>query len=138
MSKFPKRYDVWNHSISLSLLACETAVDLDNASSGRIADYSSTKKLAEILKNESQARYMPPCTSTVLYEALKDYQSVQDTKRPIGADNLLVQVRLVSQELEKAEELSAERLKILTNFCVALSRTTRDFHQEKCRRSLVA
>ena len=138
MLEMPDRYDVWNCARPLSLLASDSAVVLDNLLAGRKGNYDVIQKLAELLRNEAKSDYVPPCTSMVLYQALRDCEPVLPSKRKISVEDLSLYIGLASQELESAEKLPKERLKTLAHFCSSLSTRTLNFDQAKGRRGLTA
>ena len=115
-----------------SFLANEVAISFDNAYSSREVDYSSIDSLSSQLKEDIGK--MNPTATIVLHQALQKFSD-----REIRyVDDLIMKVSLLSKEMSHARELPKERLGLLRDFCVNLSRISATYYLNLGSRRLVA
>ena len=110
---------------NLPSLLTEVAIDVDNKISRRADDRKSINKLREIFYGWQEQGIKGLEENTLFAEAigLENFASTHNSEIPL-------KINLLFKELNSYKELPAQRLEILRDFCVDLSKRFRDYQTD--------
>ncbi len=116
--------------VDLNELACVSsaaAIALDNLYLGRDADYSSIERLSLSLREYHKGAVSDDPTMTrVLYDTLKQFSN-REIKE---ADDFMMKTSLLLMEISNSRTLPKERLALLRDYCVELSRASMTYAED--------
>ncbi len=119
--------------IELPLLASETAIDIDNYIGGRSQENKSVLYLSKLLEDATQgenpeAKFPDNCL--VLGYSISGREKFNEYWKGKNIDEMVLQIKLISKDLEDFKNLSMTQQKDLMNFCVRLSKEV-SYHRDE-------